>query len=119
MNRIMREMFEEMMPMMMPQGMNPEMREKVMAQFTMKMRPGLEQGELPGSLMEALKALMPDMKMMPEAMAPGGTPQQMIKAMLQGWDKKYGSLPNVLPLPMENEPSPPPLPPHAVPISIQ
>jgi hypothetical protein len=103
----------------MPQGMTPEMREKVMAQFKMKMRPGLEEGELPGSLMDALKTLMPQMQMMPEAMEPGGTPKKMIDAMLQGWDKKYGSVPDVSPLPMEQEPTAPPLPAQPVPISVR
>lgn len=119
MNRIMREMLEEMMPMMMPPGMTEDQHERLMSQFKMKMTPGLEDGEQPGSLMEALKALMPDMQMMPEAMEPGGTPQKMIEAMLQGWDKKYGSLPNVLPLPMEGEPTAPPPPAQSVPISVR
>ncbi len=119
MNRIMKEMLAEMMPLMMPQGMSEDQRERLMSQFKMKMTPGLEDGEQPGSLMEALKALMPDMQMMPEAMEPGGTPQKMIDAMLQGWGKKYGSLPDVLPLPMEGEPTAPPPAAQSVPISVR
>ena len=109
MSRIMMEMQEEMMPLMMPQGMSPDMKEQMMAQFKMKMRPGMEAGELPGSLSEALMKLMPDMKMMPENMQPGQTPQMMVDAMLKGWQDKHGTMPDVGSWPMTQEPTLPPL----------
>ena len=104
MTRIMKEMMTEMMPLMMPQGMKPEMHRKMMAQMAMKMRLGLEPGELPGSLHDAMMAMMPGMKMMPGAMEPGKTPQMMVDAMLAGWERKYGSMPDVAPMPMDREP---------------
>ncbi len=119
MNRIMQEMLEEMLPLMMPQGMNADQRDRVMAQFKKHLTPGLEEGEEPGSVMDALKAVMPEMQMMPEAMEPGGTPQKMIDAMIQGWEKKHGSQPDVSPMPMDREPTAPPAPPQPLPIGIR
>ncbi|MFP3943731.1 MAG: hypothetical protein ACLFWF_07550 [Alphaproteobacteria bacterium] len=110
MNRIMREMFREMMPLMMPGGMPPEKRERVMAQFRKKMMSGMQEGEIPGSLHDALKALMPEMQTSPAAMAPGETPQLMVAAMLNGWRRKYGDMAPIPPWPMEEEPEAPPLP---------
>jgi hypothetical protein len=113
MSRIMMEMMAEMMPMMMPGGMTPEMHEKMMAQFKMKMTPGLQEGELPGSLHDAMMKLMANMHMMPESMEPGTTPTMMIEAMLKGWRDKYGSIPDIAPMPMDKEPVAPPLPARA------
>lgn len=114
MNRIMREMMEEMMPMMRPEGMSEEqkteMREKMMAQFHMKMRPYMQEGELPGSLHDALMKVMPNMKMMQGTMEAGATPQRMVETMLRGWREKYGNMPDVEPYPMPSEPAAPPMP---------
>lgn len=107
MNRIMEEMLAEAMPLMMPQGMSADMRTKTMAQFRMKLSPGLEPGEIPGSLSDALMKLMPDMKMTPEAAAPGATPADMVAAMLKGWQEKYSSLPDIDAMPMRTEPTAP------------
>ncbi len=111
MNRIMMEMMEEMMPGMMPGmargGMHADMRERMVAQMKLKLAPGMQQGERPGSLMEALKGMMPEMQMAPEAMAPGGTPKQMIDMMLKGWQEKHGNQPDVAPMPMDREPGKP------------
>ena len=108
MSRIMMEMMMEMMPMMMP-NMTDDMRDKMMAQFKLKMMPGIQEGELPGSLHDALMKMMPDMKMMPGSMEPGQTPQMMVDVMLKGWQDKYGSMPDVPPYPMDNEPTEAPL----------
>ena len=109
MNRIMMEMMEEMMPMMMPEDMPAQMHEKMMAQFKIKMTPGIQQGELPGSLHDAMMKIMPKMKMDPASMEPGQTPKKMIDMMLKGWEKKYASMPDIEPMPMDKEPSAPPL----------
>lgn len=108
MNRIMMEMMGEMMPVMMPE-MSSEMKEKMMAQFKLKMTPGIQEGELPGSLMDAMRTLMPDMEMNPEAVESGKTPTMMVDAMLEGWKEKYSNMPDISPISMEAEPSPPPL----------
>lgn len=112
MTRIMMEMHEEMMPLMMPEGqtMMPEMHERMMAAIRLKLRPGMQEGEIAGSLHDAMMAVMPDMKMMPESMEPGATPQKMIDAMLQGWREKYGEMEDVEPMPMDAEPALPRLP---------
>lgn len=107
MNRIMMEMMQEMMPLMMPEQNDPQMKAMMMEQFKKKMTPGLQEGELPGSLMDAMKAMMPQMKMIPESMEPGKTPQMMIDAMLKGWQEKHGSMPDVEPISMEREPAAP------------
>jgi len=111
MNRIMFEMLDEMMPLMMDQKPAPEMMAKMKDQMWKKVTPGMQEGECEGSLMDALKAVMPQMKMMPESMEPGKTPQKMIDAMLKGWQEKYGSMPDVQPFPMNQAPAAPrPLP---------
>ncbi len=107
MTGIMLEMWDEMMPMMMPRSMDESLHRRMSEQFRLKLRPGLQQGESAGSLYEAMKALMPDMRMSPEAMRPGETPKQMVEAMLQGWHRKYGDMPDVQPISMADEPVPP------------
>ncbi len=134
MSKIMMEMQMEMMPMMMENAgmpmsdemkmmmMNGEpdkamqmmslemkaMHEKMMMQFKMKMRPGLEAGELPGSLSDAMMAMMPQMKMMPEMMNPGATPQMMVDAMMKGYQMKHGNMPDIPMMDMSSEPAPVP-----------
>jgi hypothetical protein len=138
MSKIMMEMQMEMMPMMMENAgmpmseemkqammngemdkvmamLSPEMKamhEKMMAQFKMKMRPGLEAGEIEGSLHDAMMKLMPNMKMMPESMNPGATPQMMVDAMLRGYQMKHGNMPDITPFDMSNEPQPVPVLPN-------
>jgi len=107
MSRIMFEMLDEMMPLMMDQKMDPEMMAKVKDQVSKKLTPGMQEGECEGSLMDALKSVMPQMKMMPESMEPGKTPQKMIDAMLKGWQEKYGSMPDIEPISMAQEPPAP------------
>lgn len=105
MNRIMMEMMDEMMPSMMPGGMSKEMHEKHMASFRTKLEPGLQDGEQPNSIMDAMKSMMPDMKMSPESMAPGASDPKMMQMMLAGWEVKYGGMPDVEPWPMNQDPS--------------
>lgn len=80
------------------------------AQFKLKMAPGLQSGELAGSLHDAMMTLMPTMKMMPDAMEPGATPAMMVDLMLQGWRKNHGGMRQIAPMPMAAEPSLPPRP---------
>jgi hypothetical protein len=106
MNRMMREMLMEMMPLMMdPDSMTPQMHEKAMAQFMLKLTPGMQEGEYQGSISDAMKKVMPKMKMDEQSMKPGATPQKMIDAMLAGWEKKYSNLPDIQAISMEHEPS--------------
>lgn len=109
MSRIMTEMMEEMMPMMMPQGMSAEMRQRMMAQMRLKFALGISQGEVEGSVHDAMMRLMPEMKMMRGANEPGETPQMMIETMLDGWRQKYGDMPDLPGIDMDQEPSLPPL----------
>lgn len=104
MNKIMLEMLDEMMPLMMPEGADSQMMDTMKQQVWKKLTPGMQQGEVKGSLMDAVKAVMPGMKMMPESMEPGKTPQKMVDAMMQGWREKYGNGPDIEPMPMEQEP---------------
>jgi hypothetical protein len=105
MTRIMREMLDEMMPMMMPGGMSAEdacardaaVREQDDARHAA--------GRAPGLLADALKAEMGQMTMAPEASAPGATPQMMVATVLAGWRKKYGDMPDLPPISMETEPT--------------
>lgn len=77
---------------------------------------GMKPGELPGSLMDALMKVVPDMKMTPDMIAPGVTPTMMTSMMVKDWQDKYASIPDIAPLPM-NDGGPmavPPLPAEAV-----
>jgi hypothetical protein len=105
MNRIMMDMHEEMMPMHMAEGktMSPEMKQKMMEQLRMKLTPGMQDGESEGSWHDAMMKLMPDMKMDMESMKPGKASKMMVDAMLKGWREKYGNMPDIEPIPMENE----------------
>jgi hypothetical protein len=107
MNRIMVEMHEEMMPLMMPKGkkMSEEMHHKMNEAMKQKLMPGIQDGEIEGSLHDAMMKIMPDMKMMPASIAPGETPNMMVEAMLKGWRSKYGNMPDIETLPMDKEPS--------------
>lgn len=89
-------------------GMSPEMHkmhQKLMAQLKLKLTPGIQEGEIAGSFMEAMKAIMPNMSMSPEAMQPGVAPQMMTEAMLKGWQEKYGNLPDIEGQTMGQEPN--------------
>ena len=89
--------------------MPAEMKERMQAQLRMKLTPGMQDGEIDGSLHDAMMQLMPDMKMDREGMKPGNTPQKMVNAMLEGWRAKYGMLPDVESIAMETDPTPPKL----------
>jgi hypothetical protein len=106
MNRIMMEMHDEMMPLMMPDGkkMTDEMHRKMQEQMRMKLTPGMQDGETEGSLHDAMMKIMPDMKMDQEGMKPGNAPQSMVDAMLQGWREKHGGMPDVEPIDMSKDP---------------
>jgi hypothetical protein len=113
MTRIMREMMEEMMPLMMPGGTSDRMHAEMMEQLRKKLTPGMQEGEHAGSIMDAMKQIMPQMEMMPEAMEPGATPQKMIDVMMDGWREKHGGMEDVSPLDMSREPQMTPLPEEA------
>lgn len=104
MSRIMREMMMEMMPMMMP-GISDADKERVMMQFKLKNTQGIQPGEKPGSLHDAMMAVYPQMKMNPEAMQAGVEPTMMVNAMLKGWMEKYAAMPDIGGYDMSVEPT--------------
>ncbi|WP_299822832.1 hypothetical protein [uncultured Jannaschia sp.] len=91
MSRIMQEMMQEMMPMMMPRASAAE-RRAAMEQLMKIGRLGVERGEDPGSLHDALMRIVPDMQVMQDATEPGATPEMMVRTMLRGWQSKYGGM---------------------------
>jgi len=103
MSRIMMEMLEEMIPMMMP-GASAGQNAEAMEQLAKIGRLDTEPGEMPGSLHDAMKKIVPDMKTMPAAIEPGETPQMMVETMLEGWRRKYGDMPDIAPVGMSAEP---------------
>ena len=112
MNRIMFEMQKEMMPLMMPDGkeMSDDMKKRMDEQLRMKLTPGMQEGEIPGSWHDAMMKMMPDMKSDPDSTAPGKASEKMVNAMLKGWQEKYGDMPEVEPIDMSTEPKLPPRP---------
>lgn len=104
MSRIMGEMMDEMMPMMMP-NISDEDKARVKAQFKLKNMQGIAPGEKPGSLMDALKAVYPQMQMNPQTMKAGVEPTMMINMMMKGWMEKYADMPDVAGYDMSLEPT--------------
>ena len=89
------------------QAMSPEMaamHQRLRTQLRLKLTPGIQEGELPGSFMDAMRQLMPHMQAH-SGMEPGKINPDMINAMLKGWQQKYGNLPDVELMPMDVEPS--------------
>jgi hypothetical protein len=103
MTRIMFEMLEDMWPGMSPDG-SREPPAAALEQMRLKLQPGMQPGEVPGSLMEAIGHVVPGMKHDPASMQPGTTPRKMIDAMLAGWQRRYGAMPNVAPIDMSSDP---------------
>lgn len=106
----MEEMMMEMIPMMMQSAgmpvaedlkmammmndkkkmmslMSPELsdtHDKMMAMFKMKMMIGMQPGENEASLNDAMMKMVPQIRMMPESMVSGVTPQIMVNMMRRG-----------------------------------
>ena len=104
MSRIMGEMLDEMMPMMMP-NISDEDKARVKEQFRLKNMQGIQPGEKPGSLMDALKAVYPAMQMNPQYMKAGAEPTMMVNRMVKGWMDKYAQMPDVPGYDMSAEPT--------------
>lgn len=102
MNQIMEDMMSGMWPMMSPDGSN-QVPAAVMDQLRMKLTPDMQPGEQPGSLHDAVMALVPDMKMDMEGMKPGATPK-MASMMADKWREQAMRKPGVSPMPMAAEP---------------
>jgi len=109
MTAMMEDMFREMWPAMSPDG-STEVPAEVLDQLRKKLAPGHQEGELPGSLLDAVKALVPNIRMEEHASEPGVAPREMIAAMLAGWERKARAIPDIPPLPVAAEPSLPPGP---------
>ena len=73
-------------------------------QLTLKLTPGIQEGEIAGSFADAMKQIMPEMAM-PGMDEPGTVSPLMVKAMLDGWYQKYGDLPDIAPFAMDREPT--------------
>ena len=76
----------------------------VAEQLRLKMTPGVQPGELPGSLHDALMKLVPNMKMNASSMKPGASDPEMMNMMLEGWRRRTSALPDVPPIGMSAEP---------------
>ena len=105
MGMIMMDMLMEMLPMMYPQGLSKAQHAAVMRQMMMNGRLGIEPGEVPGSLRDALMQVAPGMRMMPGATEPGETPAMMVDHMLSAWKAKAAHIPDVPSIDMTVEPS--------------
>ncbi|HLE01779.1 MAG TPA: hypothetical protein VJB59_16070 [Bdellovibrionota bacterium] len=103
MTDIMEEMMLEMMPMMMP-NITASQNSSVMAQLKMKLTPGMQEGEIQGSLHDALMKIMPEIKMAKGAMEPGESSPEMMNMMMAGWTKKHGMIPDAPMIAMDKEP---------------
>jgi len=103
MSRIMREMLEEMWPMMSPDG-SREVPAAVAEQARLKLTPGQQPGEHPGSFHDALMRIVPNMKMAPESMRPGAGDAHMTKMMLEGWRSRTANMPSVPGISMAEDP---------------
>ena len=98
-----------MLLMMYPGGLSAGQRAAVMQQLMKNGRLGIEPGEVPGSLHDALMAVAPGMRMMPGATEPGETPQMMVDMLVASWKRKAARMPDIPPIDMRFEPSLPPI----------
>ncbi|WP_375275517.1 hypothetical protein [Methylorubrum thiocyanatum] len=105
MGMIMMDMLMEMLPMMYPGGLSKAEKAAVVRQMMMDGRLGIEPGEVPGSLHDALMQVAPGMRLMPGATGPGETPAMMVEHMLSAWKAKAARIPDVAPIDMTVEPS--------------
>lgn len=105
MSRIMMEMLMEMLPSMYPKGLSARQKAEIMAQAGKKMRLGMEEGEIEGSLHDALMAVAPGMQTTPGAVQPGQTAHAMVDLMLSNWRRKHGSMPDIAAIDMSVEPN--------------
>ncbi len=105
MGMIMMDMLMEMLPMMYPGGLSKDRKAAVMRQMMMNGRLGIEPGEVPGSLHDALMQVAPGMRMMPGSTEPGETPAMMVEHMVSAWKAKAARIPDVAPIDMGVEPS--------------
>ena len=121
MSKIIMDMLMEMLPMMYPQGLSKAEKAAVMQQMMKNGRLGIEPGEIPGSLHDAMMQVAPGMKMMPGATEPGETPTMMTEMMVESWKRKAERMPDLAPIDMRHEPTladppvPPPVPSLPVP----
>lgn len=104
MTDIMVEMFEEMMPMLFPEGIDEKKKQRIMHQFLLKLDPGFQKGEYCGSLADALKIIAPDINLDANAQKAGVTPKMMTDKMLKSWYKKNQSKYNIPMINMQYEP---------------
>ena len=81
------------------------MHQKLKEQLHLKLTPGIQDGELSGSFMDAMMQLMPQMHMNHDGMEAGQINPMMVNTMLKGWQDKYSDLPDVAVMPMDTEPS--------------
>jgi len=105
MGTIMMDMLMEMLPMMYPQGLSKGEKAAIMRQMMMNGRLGIEPGEIPGSLHDAMMRVAPGMRMMPGSTEPGETPTMMVEHMLSAWKSKAARIPDVASIDMTVEPS--------------
>lgn len=103
MNRIMEQMFVEMWPAMSPDG-SATPPPDVMEQVRLKLTPGMQAGEIAGSLHDAVKKLVPGMKMQMDSMAPGAKPEKMADAMFRAWIPKAKAMTDVPTIAMDVDP---------------
>ncbi|MDX1382870.1 MAG: hypothetical protein R3190_04445 [Thermoanaerobaculia bacterium] len=69
-------------------------------QLRLKLTPGLQEGEIEGSFLDAMRRLMPGMEMAPDSERPGVVPAAMVEAMMAGWERRVATLDEVEPWPM-------------------
>ena len=92
-------------PHMQHGEMNSDIHQQLKAQLKLKLTPGIQKGEISGSFVDAMMQIMPNMQHSPAGMEAGKINPVMIEAMLRGWQDKYGNLPDIEPISMEQEPS--------------
>ena len=82
-----------------------DMMAELRDQLKLKLTPGIQEGELPGSFADAMNALMPNAHQGHNGMGPGEINPVMVEAMLDGWHEKYGNIADVETISMAEEPS--------------
>jgi hypothetical protein len=77
-----------------------------MEQVRKKLAPGLQPGEIPGSLLDAVRELVPRLRVDSRDLEPGASPRNMIGETVAAWQRRAQTIPDVTAMPMDHEPAP-------------
>lgn len=106
MTQMMLEMFSGMMQAMMSHSpMNDPIHHALTQQLKLKLTPGIQTNELPGSFYHSMHKLMPELKQHHQPVKPGSVNPRMTQLMVKNWRDKAAFQTDIDSYRMDSEPS--------------